>query len=404
MDFLKKYHPKIEAEKFETEPGSDTTADEKRLNPFMENKLNKNSQPYNGNEALAREQWLKNTDPDTVNLLSTLHNKNKVRYSKETIAQALATLEEFKSNHDFDIKYISGRPKSTRLKLFPPTIKEKIIKDILSGSFSIFDEAYLSRNIQGGKEQLERIKNTTRRDKENQARKEKNRLTRVSEFEKSGLGNQELLTTECPILIIETHADHSFSKGALENTAQALPSDIDRKLLRINYQEGSLVKETEFQNDKPSVYQELTDRSGDIREDFLAHSIKKGAEANIVLTGGNLRGCLSSSIESITASIEKNTPAQVDLHLLLDKIYDDESYDQIGKFPTDLLKSKTKFSVEIYQDGNIIDVSAPNSNEDKIRVRLYLWSKSENFSQKLADSLEIKKIREKIISTIRFVN
>lgn len=403
MDFFKKHQPKIETEKPEIKPASDIPTEE-RLSPFLENKLNKNSQPYDGNEALAREPWLENTDPETIKLLSILYNENKLKYSKEKIAQALATLKEFRSVHDFDIKYITGKPSPTRLNLFPPTIKTTIIKDILSGSFSTFDEKYLSRKIQGGKEQLEKIKNTTKRDKENQARKEKNRLTRVSEFEESGLGSQELLTTECPTLIVETHADNNFSKGALENIDQTLPSDIDRKLLRINYQEGFSMEENDFRNAKPSAYQEITDRSGEIKEEFLAPFIKEDAEVNIVLTGGNLRGCLSASLESIIAAIEKNKPAQVDLHLLLDKTYDDSSYDQIGQFPTDLLKSKSKLSVEIYKDGNIIDVSASNTTKAKTRVRLYLWSSSENFSQKLADSLDIKKLREELLNVSSSIN
>ncbi|MBU2263710.1 hypothetical protein KJ797_00010 [Patescibacteria group bacterium] len=398
MSFLEKYRPQFQKEKVEAEQKDNKQEEEKILNPFIEDKLNKSGQSYDGNKALEREQWLENADLGTIKLLSDLHKKNSVKYSKANIARVLSTLDDFKSNHDFDIRYVTGTILKTRLNLFPPTIKEKIIDDILSGKIDNYDEKYLTKIIQGEKDYLEKIKYTTKRDKENYLIRENNRKARVSNFEKGGTSKQENLTTECPALIIETHADSEFSNGALENINQNLPQDINRQLLRINYQEGVIAKENELQDNTPQEYQEITDRSGEIGEEFLKHFIKSGEKANIVLTGGNLRGCLSSSIESIINSIEKNKPEQVDINIPLDKVYDDDSYDQKGKFPTDLLKSKHKLFVEIYKDGNIVDVSSLAETEGKTRVRLFLWSKTENFSRKLKDSLEIKKIRESISS------
>ena len=109
-----------------------------------------------------------------------------------------------------------------------------------------------------------------------------------------------------------------------------------------------------------------------------------------------MRGCLSSSIESIVSFIEKNKPEQVDINIPLDKTYDNDSYDEKGKLPTDLLRSRHKLFVEIYKDGNLIDVSSPNPDKEQTRVRLFLWSRSENFFSKQKDSIGIKKIRESI--------
>jgi hypothetical protein len=396
MSFLENYRPQFQEETVETEQKDNKQEEETTLNPFIEDKLNKSGRSYDGNKALERERWLENADLGTINLLSVLHKKDSTKYSKESIARVLSTFDDFKSNHDFDIRYVTGRIPKTRLNLFPPTIREKIIDDILSGKINNYDEKYLAKIIRGGKEYLEKIKYTTKRDRENCLIRENNRKARVSDFEKGGTSKQESLTTECPALIIETHADSEFSNGALENINQNLPQDINRQLLRINYQEGVIAKENELQDNTPQTYQEITDRSGEIGEEFLKHFIRSGEKVNIVLTGGNLRGCLSSSIESIINSIEKNKPEQVDINILLDKVYDDDSYDQKGKFPTDLLKSKHKLFFEIYKDGNIVDVSSPTATEGKTRVRLFLWSKTENFSRKLIDSLEIKKIRESI--------
>jgi len=52
--------------------------------------------------------------------------------------------------------------------------------------------------------------------------------------------------------------------------------------------------------------------------------------------------------------------------------------------------------VEIYKDGNLIDVSSPNPDKEQTRIRLFLWSRSENLFSKQKDSIGIKKIRESI--------
>ncbi|OGJ52183.1 hypothetical protein A2335_04035 [Candidatus Peregrinibacteria bacterium RIFOXYB2_FULL_32_7] len=351
---------------------------------IIEDRIDRSNESYDGNKAFEREKYLKNVDLNTLNLLSNLHKTDKVKYSKENIVRVLSVLEDFKLNHDFDIKYVSGRVKRTRQRPFPPIIKQKIIDDILSGKLSSYDENYFIRNIHGGKASLDKIKHTTRQDRENRLISERNKQARLSIFEERN-SIEKLLTIECPVLVIETHAEGE-SVGVLEKVNDNLPTNINRQLLRISYQEGVSVANNGSQHEKSGKYQEITDRSGEIGEDILGEVIKDGESANVILTGGNLRGCLSSSLESITKSIEQNQPTQVDIHILLDEVYDNGSYDGIGMLPTDFLKSKSNFSVEIYEDGKITDVSL--SDPSKPRVRLYLWSKSEDFYEELRDSLE----------------
>jgi len=395
MSFLEKNLFSKKEAKAESKGSAAIETGKTKLNPLIEHKIHKINQDYDGNEAFKREQWLKSTDLNTIKLLSDLHKKDKNKYSDENIAQVLSTLDDFKSNHDFDIKYVSGRLKKTRLNLFPPTIREQIISDIISGKLRNDDENYFEKIIQGGKEYLEKIKYTTKRDREMRLASERNRQARVSEYMKNEGKDQEIITTECPTLIIETHADREFSNSALEDVDGKLPPEIDRRLLRINYQEGVSAVD-EHQDNEPQNYNEITDRSGEIGEDFLKHVIKNGEKTNIILTGGNLRGCLSSSIESIANFIEKNKPEQIDMNILLDKTYDNDSYDEKGKLPTDLLRSRHKLFVEIYKDGNLIDVSSPNPDKEQTRIRLFLWSRSENLFSKQKDSIGIKKIRESI--------
>ncbi len=395
MSFLKKNLFSKKEAKAESKGSAVIETGKTKLNPLIEHKIHKIDQEYDGNEAFKRERWLKSTDLNTIELLSDLHKKDKNKYSDENIAQVLSTLDDFKLNHDFDIKYVSGRLKKTSLNLFPPTIREQIISDIISGKLRNYDENYFEKIIQGGKKYLEKIKYTTKHDREMQLSSERNRQVRISEYMKREDKDQEIITTECPILIIETHADREFSNNALEDVDEKLPPEINRQLLRINYQEGVSAVD-EHQDYESQDYNEITDRSGEIGEDFLKHFIKNGERANIVLTGGNLRGCLSSSIESIVSFIEKNKPEQVDINIPLDKTYDNDSYDEKGKLPTDLLRSRHKLFVEIYKDGNLIDVSSPNPDKEQTRVRLFLWSRSENFFSKQKDSIGIKKIRESI--------
>jgi 6-phosphogluconolactonase/glucosamine-6-phosphate isomerase/deaminase len=394
MSFLEKYRSK--SEKLENKPVKNEPR-EARLNPFVEDMITNPEEIYDGNKALARDAWLKNADLETLNLLAKLHKKDGKKYSRENIAHVLAVFQKLKDSHDLDVTYITGRVNRTRLKIFPPTNIEQIINDIVSGEFDQYDEKYLIKHIEGGKkEYLEKIKYQTRYWKKMKEENEIRRQDRVAKFKEKGGSNQELLTTECPMVIVETHPINKFA-NALEAVNKNIPTDINRHLLKINYQEGINAAQSEGQTANLQDYQEITDRSGVIGENFLKQILKKGEKANFVLTGGNLRGCFSASLESIIKINDQENTKQVDIHIPLDKCYDNPGYDDLSTsnmLPTDLLKSKSRTAFEIYKDGEIIDVSTLDAAKDKTRVRLYLWSKSENFSQKLKDSLEIKKIKE----------
>ena len=228
MSFLKKNLFSKKEAKAESKGSAVIETGKTKLNPLIEHKIHKIDQEYDGNEAFKRERWLKSTDLNTIELLSDLHKKDKNKYSDENIAQVLSTLDDFKLNHDFDIKYVSGRLKKTSLNLFPPTIREQIISDIISGKLRNYDENYFEKIIQGGKKYLEKIKYTTKHDREMQLSSERNRQVRISEYMKREDKDQEIITTECPILIIETHADREFSNNALEDVDEKLPPEINR--------------------------------------------------------------------------------------------------------------------------------------------------------------------------------
>ena len=412
MSFLDKYRRK---EKIENKT-TDKKPEELKLDPFVEDylELDHRSGDYDGNKAFEREKWLETADLSALNMLRDLHKLGKEnspldkksrerfakRYSKENIIRALSVLEDFKENHDFSLGYVSGKIKKTRFNLFPPTIREKITNDIVDGKLTDFDEAYFTVILSRGKKSLEEIGRAVRAKKEKRRQREERKQERLSKFKETANAH-EPLNTEGPLLVIETHAGGSFAR-ALEETKDALPENLSPQLLRIKYQEGTSAAEKERQAGETAAYQEdyneITDRSGGIGDKFLKRIAKEGEKANFILTGGNLRGCLSSSLESIVESIRNNRPAQADIHIPLDKTYDNASYDDIAlsKFPTDFLKAKSGIYTEIYKDGELIDLSPAEKEEHDIRVRLYLWSKLEILSEKLKNAAELKKIREKI--------
>lgn len=377
-----------------TPPLKETEKKEMELDPFTESFIGGKTD-YDGNTALAREKWLETVDLPTLELFLDLHRKDPEKYSKTQIARVLSVLEGFRNDHDFDLYFVSGRVKQTRFNLFPETKKQKIIDDIIAGRLTQYDEKYFAKIVGGGEAYLRKIQNGVKIRREIRSSEHLRQEADLAAFKETGASKEELLTSECPIVTIETHADDQYSSGALERVHQALPLELHQQSIRIRQREGALMNTKGKLQVGDHQIQEIDDRNGNIGEDVLRGIIKQGEKADIVLTGGNLRGCLMETVDSVAKSMDTHEPSHVDLHFLLDQIYDNPSYDDFHRFPTNTLR-KVKFFLEIYHDGNPIDVSAGEMDQEKTRVRVYFWSRSEEFYGKIKNSLAIKKLREEI--------
>lgn len=366
----------------EKEPPEFDLLTEEKLSGQVANK-------FDGNHALARERLLLNADLRVLDYLAERHQKDPKKFSRAVIARVLQGIEKLKNDYGIDIQYISGSLPRPRGKIVAQPIFSRIIDDLATGQVTMPVQNYFTRFVHP--DTLRKIIHTTEYWQEMKASNSRRHQERVAEFKEGGHDRDPLLGSEGPMLVLETHAGRDADY--LTPIAEELPEDIDVRLLRINYNERTTNEQPK--NVGGSKLSEVNDASGYINQEYLRSIIKPDEKGTVVLTGGNLRGCLSTTFESVIKAVNEQRPAQVDVIFLLDLCYDNVSYDRPeyttdsnNRFPTTLLRRQARnLSIEIYLDGQLQDC---NFQPDCPRVRLFLWSKHDIFSKKICEVEEEK--------------
>lgn len=347
---------------------------------------------YDGNRALKRQKLINEIGYATFKSVKNFSEQNKL--TDQQIASLLNIVKDFKLNHSFDVAQVNGEITPTRIKLFPGTVKNRLLKMMANEQLTEFDQKEIANLLKNGKKDFEQVVEETTKENENKKLQESEKQERIKNFETQG-NKSEMITTDGPMLIVETH--NNSNVDILSNVNKAVPEDINKALLKINYQEGLNARKD---NEKPVDLSrhEITDSSGRIGENYLSEFFKQNENASVVLTGGNLRGCLSESLKNCVSGILKNHVQNADIHVLLDNCYDNNSYDGIGEknSPVEMIKSlKDKVNIEIYLDEKIQDVYE-NDNQDVKKVKLFLWSQLEKFASTINDKVSLAKVRQSI--------
>ncbi len=347
---------------------------------------------YDGNRALKRQKLINEIGYATFKSVKNFSEQNKL--TDQQIASLLNIVKDFKLNHSFDVAQVNGEITPTRIKLFPGTVKNRLLKMMANEQLTEFDQKEIANLLKNGKKDFEQVVELTTKENENKKLQESEKQERIKNFETQG-NKSEMITTDGPMLVVETH--NNSNVDILNNVNKAVPEDINKSLLKINYQEGLNARKD---NEMPADLSrhEITDSSGRIGENYLSEFFKQNENASVVLTGGNLRGCLSESLKNCVSEILKNHVQNADIHVLLDNCYDNNSYDGIGEknSPVEMIKSlKDKVNIEIYLDEKIQDVYE-NDNQDVKKVKLFLWSQLEKFASTINDKVSLAKVRQSI--------
>ena len=247
---------------------------------------------YDGNRALKRQKLINEIGYATFKSVKNFSEQNKL--TDQQIASLLNIVKDFKLNHSFDVAQVNGKITPTRIKLFPGTVKNRLLKMMANEQLTEFDQKEIANLLKNGKKDFEQVVKETTKENENKKLQESEKQERIKNFETQG-NKSEMITTDGPMLIVETH--NNSNVDILNNVNKAVPEDINKSLLKINYQEGLNARK---ENEKPSDLSrhEITDSSGRIGENYLSEFFKQNENASVVLTGGNLRGCLSESLKN----------------------------------------------------------------------------------------------------------
>jgi hypothetical protein len=354
-----------------------------KKDPFFEDMLNGPNEDYDGNKALAREQWLKENHIKVIRSLAALHNENPKKYSSERLHETLRQVKAYSKMHDFDIglidqvkmPYVTNRLK---MNFFPVQIRHEIIRQIAGGQLLPFNEKYLRKKL--GNAEFERVCKATLKKNQLTEIEENKKRRNIETFRKEGRDKEPLIMRDGPVAVIETHAEKGW-EDSIQRVGDILPLDLPATKLRVDYQEqaksdiGGLKREGDIFT--------TVDASGFLPQEFLQNMIKQQEKSSFILTGGNLRGCQSSSFKSIIDYVKKVKSQQTDIHVLLDESYDNNSYDKdkFSKFPStriSRLNSQYRgYRYETYVDQKVEDVSDNFNIADLPRIRLFLWSKKE---------------------------
>lgn len=351
-----------------------------------------NQNDYDGNIAIKRQNKINEIGVSTFNSLKSFLKQNNLTDDEKL--KLISTVKDLKNNHSFDVAHVSGQLTPTRLNLFPGSVKNKLLKKLINKSNPDFNEKEIINILKNGQADFEKIRQLTAKGNQEKQAQDKEKQERINNFETKGNKN-ELITVEGPMLIIETHAKDD--QDGLNNINQLLPQDINKQMLKINYQENVNAR-AEGQLADNSGYTEITDSSGRISEAYLGEIFNDSENASIVLTGGNVRGCLSESLKNCLDGVLKSQLKSADIHVILDRCYDASVYDDVAEnnLPFSVAQSlKNKANIEMYLDQKIQDVYEKDSDEAK-RIKLFLWSKLEKFSNKVNDSVALAKVRQSI--------
>lgn len=347
---------------------------------------------YDGNTALKRQKLINEIGYPTFKSVKNFSEQNKL--ADQEIINLLNIVKDFKQNHSFDIAQVNGEITPTRINLFPGTIKNRLLKMMANQKITEFDQKEIVNLLKNGKKDFEQVVDVTAKENENKKLQESEKQERIKNFEAQG-NKSEMITTDGPMLIVETHNDSNVD--ILSNVNKVVPEDINKSLLKIKYHEGLNARK---ENEKPSDLSrhEITDSSGRIGEKYLSEIFKQNEKASIVLTGGHMRGCLSESLKNCLTGVMKSEVKEADIHVLLSECYDSSVYDGVGEknSPVEMIKNlRSKTNVEIYLDEKIQDVYE-NDNQDVKKVKLFLWSQLEKFASTINDKVSLAKVRQSI--------
>ena len=296
-----------------------------------------------------------------------------------------------KNNPEPDVSQLDNR-RIFRTDLLSDKDKKKLSKKISTGEILDFynDDNRIAETI--GRREYSRIRHESlAADKQELIDNGEKRRT---ELLASGREKESFLL-DVPVNIFSIHSDNI---GSAEDISKNLSRDINRNLIEVDYQENTSNEATNSADESDKIFK-LIDSSGKIDKKFISSLIDNQDKASFTMLGGNLRGCFLSALDSvITSSDVKDRLEKLDIHIPLDKCYDDDTYEEITGYrdiKAAIQDRMLRENSELYEDRRLtLATGKPEELESK--YRFYLWSDSKVMESEMNNQIELEKLRKEL--------
>lgn len=277
-----------------------------------------------------------------------------------------------------------------RTELLSDKSKKKLSKMIDKGKISNFHDSNSKIAETIGRKEYSRMRQESiaadKNDLIEEGAKRKNELLSLGK-------EKDPFILDTPINIFSIHSRHGDS---LEDISTHLSQSINRNLIEVGYQENTDNKTVNSSSEDDKTFR-LVDSSGKIDKSLINNLISNQEKASFTMFGGNLRGCFLSALDSVIINPDvKEKLKKLDIHIPLDKCYDDDVYKKITGY--DDIKSAIqdrmlKENSELYEDKQLISVTG-NSEDLESKYRFYLWSESEIMENEMNNQVELENLRK----------
>jgi hypothetical protein len=314
------------------------------------------------------------------------HRKYKLKFMKFEAFNSLFSKKEIPDVSQLDNKRLF------RTELLSDKDKRKLGKLIDEGKISKFHDSYheISKTI-GRKEYSRMRKESITADKNSlieEGVKRKNELLSLGR-------ERDPFILDTPINIFSIHSKHNDS---LEDVSSHLPQSINRNLIEVGYQENTNNKIADPSTEDDKTFR-LVDSSGKIDKSLINNLINNQEKASFAMFGGNLRGCFLSALDSVlyNSDIEEKVK-KLDIHIPLDKCYDDDVYKKITGYDdikAAIQDKMMKTNSELYEDKQLVFATG-NPEELESKYRFYLWNNSDVMGSEMNNQIELENLRKDI--------
>jgi hypothetical protein len=338
-----------------------TCASEHTLSPHLELLLSDASGHYDGNTALAHQDWLASADWLVDSDLIEIWHRDPNKYSLTDIARTKSVVAAL-AKQGFDINCLTGQSTGVNHRKWDSTRREYLLLAILDQDHTLLSKVHLHP---------ERIKAVSAEMAKRKQRLEARATAKQARLEqlKDQLNYSAEPMLDAELLLITTHQNSKFDQPIVVN-------DEPLSKLEVAWSDDKGVVELVGEDGRPV---RISDRDGSIPLTVLEQFVSKEGRISIILTGGNIRGCLSETLSSVMTVVEQQQATQVDVHYPLEATYDNTSYDsqRFNRFPTKHVITRykkggpTACTYQTYLDGQLTDAS---EQQRPPVLRVYLWT------------------------------
>lgn len=315
---------------------------------------------YTGAVIMQIIDWYNSPDYGVDSMIRKCLDRNPGSFSDTDVARARHILQEFKVC-GYDLSLYQEARHVVHPRQDKGLRRRRWIEEILLGKIRKLDDLSFPW-LSNDKKELQKKTMAQLAFKKEQATLAAGNIQRALDKDKAAPPLRYKRT-----VVTETHGVESL--GTSIDHLQATLSGVEDKLMvGITYSpQKNIITSTD------STRLGIEDRDGHIPQESLRQYLHGQSEVIFVMTGGNLRGCMGSTFNSLLASCQAESVCFADFHFPLDCIYDNMAYNEplaTLRFIPNVLKRDSSLSHRTFRNGSMTDATEGYGNK---RFRLYFW-------------------------------